>query len=65
MDPFTATMIAEGVDDATEEEQIEAWQFLIDTNLAYQRRGFFGRTAEALISQGICTQTPNSPKALV
>lgn len=53
MDNFTATMIAEGVQDATEEEQIAAWQQLHDTGLAYQLQGFFGRTAQSLIAQGI------------
>lgn len=54
MDPCTATMIAEGVDEASEEVQIEAWQYLIDTGLAWTLQGWFGRTAEALIEQGIC-----------
>jgi len=55
MDIFTATMIAEGVDDPESEEQfIEAWQTLIDTGTCWQLQGFFGRTAQALIEQGIC-----------
>jgi hypothetical protein len=53
MDDFTATMIAEGVQDATEEEQIEAWQHLHDTGLAYRLQGWFGRAAQSLIEQGI------------
>lgn len=53
MDNFTATMIAEGVQDATEEQQIEAWQHLHDTGLAYQLQGFFGRTAQHLLNEGI------------
>jgi hypothetical protein len=56
MDSFTATGIAEGFIDAESEEQvIEAWQTLIDTGLAWQLQGFFGRTASALIEQGICS----------
>lgn len=55
MDIFTAVMIAEGVDDPESEEQfIEAWQTLIDTGTCWQLQGFFGRTAQALIEQGIC-----------
>lgn len=55
MDIFTATMIAEGVDEPESEEQfIEAWQTLIDTGTCWQLQGFFGRTAQALIEQGIC-----------
>ena len=54
MDPCTATMIAEGVDEADEATQIEAWQYLIDTGLAWQLQGFFGRQAKQLIEAGIC-----------
>jgi hypothetical protein len=55
MDVFTATMIAEGVDNAESEEQlIEAWQLLIDTGTCWKLQGFFGRTAANLIEQGIC-----------
>jgi hypothetical protein len=61
MDNFTATMIAEGVEEApSEEEYIEAWQHLIDTGLAWQLQGWFGRTATDLIEQGVCTErTPH------
>jgi hypothetical protein len=55
MDTFTATMIAEGVEEAEDEDQvIEAWQTLIDTGLAWQLQGSFGRQAQALIDHGIC-----------
>lgn len=55
MDNFTATGIAEGWIEAESEEQvIEAWQRLIDTGLAWQLQGFFGRTAQRLIDEGIC-----------
>ena len=54
MDSFTATMIAEGVEEASEEKQIEAWQHLIDTGLAWSLQGWFGRTAQTLIEQGVC-----------
>lgn len=52
-DICTATMIAEGVEDATEEEVIESWQLLVDTVIVWQLQGFFGRTATDLIEQGI------------
>lgn len=56
MDTFTATMIAEGVEEASSEEQyIEAWQVLIDTGMAYQLQGWFRRTAQHLIEEGYCT----------
>ena len=55
MDAYTATGIAEGFIDAESEEQvIEAWQFLIDTGLCWSLQGRFGRTARNLIEAGIC-----------
>lgn len=57
MDNFTAVMIAEGAQPAEDEEQfIAAWQQLIDTGLCWKLQGFFGRTAQALINEGVCTQ---------
>jgi len=52
---YSAVMIAEGVEDATEEERLDAWQYLIDTGLCWQLQGWFGRTASDLIAQGWCT----------
>ena len=55
MDAYTAVGIAEGFIEAeSEEQQIEAWQHLIDTGLAWSLQGFFGRTASQLINDGIC-----------
>jgi hypothetical protein len=57
MDNYTATGLAEGFIEAdTEEQIIEAWQYLHDTGLAYQLQGWFGRTATDLIEQGIITK---------
>lgn len=53
MNQFDAVMIAEGVQDATGNEAIEAWQYLIDTGLCWQLQGYFGRHAMALIRDGI------------
>jgi hypothetical protein len=47
-------MIAEGAQEASEATQIEAWQYLIDTGLAWKLQGSFGRQAKALIEAGIC-----------
>lgn len=56
MDNFTATGIAEGFIEAESEEQVlEAWQHLVDTGLAWQLQGWFGRTAQALIDAGHIT----------
>lgn len=54
MDNYTAVGIAEGfIEPESEEQVVEAWQHLHDTGLAYQLQGFFGRTAQALIQQGV------------
>ena len=54
MSNYTATGVAEGFIEAeSKEEVIEAWQHLVDTGLAWQFQGSFGRTAEDLIEQGI------------
>ena len=53
---YNAVGIAEGFIEADSQDQvIEAWQFLIDSGLAWQLQGFFGRTASQLIQQGICS----------
>tara|TARA_R100001143_G_scaffold43879_1_gene39295 strand:+ start:97 stop:402 length:306 start_codon:yes stop_codon:yes gene_type:complete len=52
---FNAVGIAEGFIECDDEEKIiEAWQYLIDTGLAFKLQGWFGRTAIDLIEQGIC-----------
>jgi hypothetical protein len=53
LDDYTAVMIAEGVEDADCHRTVEAWQYLHDTGLAYRLQGWFGRTAQSLIDQGI------------
>ena len=54
MDKYNAVGIAEGfIEASSEKEVIEAWQYLVDTGLAWQLQGFFGRTAMALIENGI------------
>ena len=55
MNTYDATGIAEGWIEADSEEQvIEAWQTLIDTGLAWQLQGWFGRQASDLIDAGLC-----------
>lgn len=54
MDNYTAVGLAEGFIEAESIEQmIEAWQHLHDTGLAYTLQGWFGRTAQAMIADGI------------
>ena len=53
MDNYRAVGLVEGFEQGTEEEIIAAWQHLHDTGLAYRLQGFFGRTAQALLEQGI------------
>jgi hypothetical protein len=55
MNTYDAVGIAEGFIDAESDDQvIEAWQTLINTGLAWQLQGWFGRTASRLIEQGYC-----------
>ena len=54
--PYLATAIAEGFcegENATEEEQTAAWQYLHDTGQAYRLQGWFGRQAQGLIDAGV------------
>ena len=53
MDSYTATMIAEEVMDATHEERIKAWQYLLDTGVCWDLQGRFGRGVIALVEDGV------------
>ena len=60
-DLYTACGIIEGfepipdnVDEYT--AHVMAWQYLIDTGACWTLQGFYGRNAQALIDQGICTR---------
>lgn len=55
LDSYLATAYAEGFcegENATEEEQMIAWQYLHDTRVGYSLQGFFGRTLNELIKNG-------------
>jgi len=55
MDNYEAVGIAEGFVECNDEQKtIEAWQYLIDTSLAWTLQGWFSRTAKNLINQGVC-----------
>jgi len=57
MDLPLAIQICEQLVAAENEEETEAWQYLIDTGMAWQLQGWFGRTAKRLIDEGYCTYT--------
>ena len=59
MDSYRAVALAEGFEDGSEDEVIAAWQLLVDTGLAWQLQGWFGRTARALIEQGVINAPSN------
>ena len=55
MDTFTAINIIEGLEEVNgEQEVIDAWQYLIDTGIVWSLQGYYGRTARALIDEGVC-----------
>lgn len=53
---INAIAIAEGwyEKQATQEEEIKAWQHLIDTGVCWQLQGWFGRMAVYYCQEGIC-----------
>jgi len=55
--PELAVQICEQLVMADNEEETAAWQYLIDTGLAWRLQGWFGRTAKNLIDEGYCTYT--------
>ena len=54
MDNYTAIGLAEGFIEAeTEQQEIDAWQHLVDTGIVWKLQGWFGRNAARLIDNGI------------
>lgn len=54
MTPMQAISIAEGfVSAKSDEEYLEAWQLLVDNGQAWKLQGWFGRTAIAMIEDGL------------
>ena len=62
MTPYLASAIVEGFcegENATLDEQIIAWAYLISTGLAWQLQGWYGRNAEHLIRSGYIDRDGN------
>ena len=57
MSGFHAIEICEGFGEgegASQDEAHAAWQYLIDTGRCWHLQGWYGRTANDLIEQGLC-----------
>ncbi len=54
MDDIKAIEIIESKEDTTREEEVAAWQHLINTGICWDLQGFYGRTAMRLIEEGVC-----------
>lgn len=58
-DAYLATAYAEGFcegENASPVDQIRAWAYLIKNGICWGLQGFFGRTANSLIEQGIISK---------
>lgn len=53
LDTFDLVAIIEGIEDASIDEQLQAWQSLVDSGLIWKLQGWYGRTATQLINQGL------------
>ena len=65
MTRYLACAFAEGFcegEGATEKQQLAAWQYLIDTGACWHLQGFYGRTATALIEEGLCERAIETKK---
>lgn len=53
---YTGAIIAYESGELDDDGVIELFQYLIDSGLAWQLQGHYGRTAIALIREGACSQ---------
>ena len=60
VDIHQAVGIAEGyIPSERAEEELMAWQMLIDTGVCWQLQGWYGKTAMQLIENGLCQPSEN------
>jgi|TARA_R110001599_G_scaffold253577_1_gene453840 hypothetical protein len=58
MTSIQAINIAEGIVPAkSDKEYLQAWQLLVDNGQAWKLQGWFGRTAAAMIEDGLIRAT--------
>jgi len=55
-DMFTRILDYEGGEALTFAEYVDLFQDLIDTGFAWTLQGYYGRTAQSLIDQGVCSR---------
>jgi hypothetical protein len=53
MTSYEAILVIEAGEDDSE-LALEAWQILIDEGVVWHLQGWYGRTAAALIAEGLC-----------
>jgi len=55
MNSYNACAIAEGfyLGQPTEQDKAAAWQYIVDSGLTSVLQGWYGRTAQSLIEEGI------------
>ena len=59
MDDVDAILIIEVDETATREDEIAAYQCLIDSRVIWKMQGSYIRTAKDLINRGLCTKATN------
>lgn len=52
-DLYHLVFIVEGIEDSDTDTQLQAWQDLVNSGLHHQLQGWYGRTAQLLIDQGL------------
>ena len=56
LNPYLACAIAEGFcegENASQQDQLTAWQYIKDTGLWRQLQGWYGRSVHSLLEQGL------------